>query len=161
VSSNNPKARREKYDRGLCSRIHFGTCYHTSIYWSNILVREIQYYTIQKEREKAMSKPISSFYDATKYLGQFVGEEIPFLRETSCMSGDMREYIAYLDMFVTHFCDDPKFKKFLQEKIRPSLKHFGFALWKRDTVTDMALRKGSGTEEETFEDSSKDEPDST
>jgi hypothetical protein len=98
-----------------------------------------------------MSKPISSFYDATKYLGQFVGEEIPFLRETSCMSNDMRECLAYVDVFVKYFCEDEELKQFLKEKARPALKVIGFALWKRDTVTDMALRKGAGTEVESFE----------
>lgn len=82
------------------------------------------------------------------------------------MSTDMREYIAYLDVFVKYFCTDEKTAAYFQKNIRPSLKRIGFALWKRDTVTDMALRKGSGTEEESFDvdsrtkDSAKDELDS-
>ena len=97
-----------------------------------------------------MSKPLSTFYDATKYLGQYIGQNIEFLRETSCMGPGEREDLALLEWLKT-VIDDKKTVDFLDEIIIPLIKKMGYAHWIRDTVTDMALRKADYTEEETFE----------
>ena len=104
-----------------------------------------------------MSKPISGYYDATKYLGQFIGEREEFLRETACMSPEMRLTFAVLQGAEAFFKDEPDILKLIAE-LKPILKNIGYAQWQRDTVTDMALKKANPTETEDFqdEDSSED-----
>lgn len=100
-----------------------------------------------------MSKPISGYYDATKYLGQFIGEKIDFLRKTSCMSPEMRLTFAVLEGSKLIFKDDPELLKMIAE-IEPLLERIGYAQWQRDTVTDMAMKKANPQESEDFPDDS-------
>jgi hypothetical protein len=100
-----------------------------------------------------LSKPISGYYDATKYLGQFIGEKEEFLRETACMSPEMRVTFAVLEGARDFFKDEPELIKMIDE-LKPILKKIGFAQWQRDTVTDMALKKANPQETEDFPDDS-------
>jgi hypothetical protein len=100
-----------------------------------------------------LSKPISGYYDATKYLGQFIGEKEEFLNETACMSPEMRVTFAVLEGARDFFKDEPELIKMIDE-LKPILKKIGFAQWQRDTVTDMALKKANPQETEEFSDDS-------
>ncbi len=93
-----------------------------------------------------MSKPITGYYEATKYLGQFIGQQIPFLQETSCMDPSCRELFAILDFIASI---DPNMVEIVKI-VKPFFEKLGFARWNRDTVTDMALRKGAPSETETW-----------
>ena len=98
-----------------------------------------------------MSKPISSYYDATKYLGQFIGEQEEFMRETACMSPEIRLTLAVLESATEFFKEDPELLGMIAQ-IKPLLKRIGYARWERDTVTDMAIKKANPQEIEEFAD---------
>jgi hypothetical protein len=104
-----------------------------------------------------MSKPLQSFYEATKYLGQFIGEKVPFLKETSCMSPNIREIMASIDFALEFWTKENDTEMIEILKIAKSfLEKLGYARWERDTVTDMALKKGSPTEKEDWENDTTD-----
>lgn len=103
-----------------------------------------------------MSKPLRSFYDATKYLGQFIGQKVSFLQNTSCMDQETRELIAILDFCKITFVDDKEFIELI-DFILPLIEKLGYAKWQRDTVTDMALCKGSPSEMEDWDESTDNE----
>ena len=90
-----------------------------------------------------MSKPLHTFYEATKYLGQFVGKDVDFLHTTSCMDTRTRLAIAGIEAAIIIMKNEQPIDndgiKELEENKR-ILELFGFASWPRDTVTDMALR---------------------
>lgn len=98
-----------------------------------------------------MSKPVSSYYDATKYLGQFIGEQEQFMRETACMSPEIRLTLAVLESAAEFFKDDEELLELIAQ-LKPLLKRIGHARWERDTVTDMAIKKANPTETEEFAD---------
>lgn len=98
-----------------------------------------------------MSKPIAGYYDATKYLGQFIGEKEAFLRETACMSPEMRVTFAVLEGAKEFFKNEPELLEMIKQ-LEPLLRRIGHAQWQRDTVTDMALKKANPSEQEDFQD---------
>ncbi len=98
-----------------------------------------------------MSKPISGYYDATKYLGQFIGEQEEFLKDTACMSPEMRITFAVLQSAKEIFKDDAEILQLITDA-EPLLRRLGFAQWQRDTVTDMAIKKANPQVTETFDD---------
>lgn len=111
-----------------------------------------------------MSKPLQSYYEATKYLGQYVSKNITFLKDTACMNFETRQTLAVIEAFIkiTKDQDDKDhqdFIKFLKKKAKPFLELWGWANWPRDTVTDMALQKGLESTDEYF-DTEKDEDNS-
>lgn len=86
-------------------------------------------------------------YQTYKLMGQDVGKNIPFLKETSCMDTEKREEYAFLEImgnledFVNSHSDFT-LKQFIDEFLKPSLQIWGWSLWKRDVITDLALRLG-------------------
>lgn len=97
-----------------------------------------------------MSKPLKSFYEATRYLGQYIGKKVPFLLATSCMSEQRRHQIAVITWLIDSKKASPQMLSMLQIDIMPLLEKLGYAEWIRDTVTDMAIRKGLSTDLESF-----------
>lgn len=112
-----------------------------------------------------MSKPVEGFYESAKYLGQFIPEIEPMLQETACIGDSERVIIAVLK-YLKEQSDDKEEKKELQSMI-DLVKALGFARWKRDTVTDMAIKIGKREEQDSFADdtaninSKESAPDST
>ena len=83
------------------------------------------------------------FFREYKLIASQVGASIKFLKDTSCMNPQMREYIAcckIYEIFETKFKDEMTFTDFLKEIAVPSLELLGFATWSRDILTDMGLR---------------------
>lgn len=110
-----------------------------------------------------MSRPLQTYYEATKYLGQYVGKEVQFLHDTSCMDMRIRQALAGIDAAIQMLDDKEEIKELKQ--VKKILEPFGFALWPRDTVTDMALRHiktetkeswGNGDDTTNLQDTSKD-----
>jgi hypothetical protein len=100
-----------------------------------------------------MSKKLRDYFEATEYLGAFVGEKVPFLFKTSCMNPDERVRIAILDWLINmQNIDLSKLTEIesIQKVIMPLIENMGFAKWIRDTVTDMAIRKGRSGISERF-----------
>lgn len=92
-----------------------------------------------------MSEP-ESYYRNIAYLGQYMKELVPFLFETSCMGDEEREVLAILSYIgdITKMEDLEKLteEEIMDKMIKPLFQKLGFAHWRRDTVTDMAIRKG-------------------
>lgn len=93
-----------------------------------------------------------NYYRATTYIGQYIGDKIPFLKDTSCMSLQARQQIAFLESFKDYLKTELDLETYtlLYTVIKPYLEKRGFADWLRDTVTDMAIRKGLGEGETEF-----------
>ena len=101
-----------------------------------------------------MSKPLNTYYDATKYLGQFVGQLVEDLKDTSCMGSEERELILIFKWIIENkdFFSIPKEDiETLTKVFIPLFEKLGYANWIRDTVTDMALRKANPKETEDWE----------
>lgn len=69
-----------------------------------------------------------------------VGNIVDFLKDTSCMNPESREYIACCKIYALLFPEGKDFNEFLEKKMIPSLELLGFAQWNRDILTDMGLR---------------------
>jgi hypothetical protein len=67
------------------------------------------------------------------------------------MSPEMRIAMAAMKAGKEKFKDDPELLELIAEA-ELFIRYFGFAMWQRDTVTDMALKKANPQEIETFED---------
>lgn len=86
------------------------------------------------------------YFKEYKLVATEVGKEVPFLKESSCMSPEKRIELAACKAFRTYFSKDKDFNKFLEEIAEPTLELFGFAAWNRDILTDMGLRVTSKTQ---------------
>ena len=80
-----------------------------------------------------------------KLLGHSVGRTVPFLKETSCMNQQQREQYAFIEItekLMKFIEDNPDFnvKDFMDKFLKPSLQIWGYSLWPRDILTDLALR---------------------
>lgn len=87
------------------------------------------------------------FFREYKLIASQVGIEVKFLKDTSCMNPEAREYIACCEIYALLFPENKEFNKFLTKKMIPSLELLGHAHWNRDILTDMGLRigkKGAG-----------------
>lgn len=97
-----------------------------------------------------MSRKRDIFLDE-KFLGTEVGRQFKFLAETSCMSKDGRKKLAYIQIllklmeFEEKHGEDPEFKSFMEEFVKPSLELLGFADWERGELTDLSLRTALST----------------
>lgn len=91
-----------------------------------------------------MSKPLNTYYEATKYLGQFIGDKVKFLELSACMDHESRKKFAILYSLDKEFRKvlDTETYELLKTIIEPLIMNIGYARWPRDTVTDMALKKG-------------------
>ena len=80
------------------------------------------------------------FFQEYQLVASEVGNIVDFLKETSCMNPEAREYIACCKIYALLFQENKDFNEFLKEKMVPSLEMLGFAHWNRDILTDMGLR---------------------
>lgn len=81
-------------------------------------------------------------YQTYKLLGQDIAKIVPFLSETSCMNPEVREFIALMKMYQKLFPEDKEFNEWLKKEVIPAFGYLGYAKWKRDVLTDLALKKG-------------------
>lgn len=107
-----------------------------------------------------MSKPLKSFYEATRYLGQYMGKDLPFLKDSSCMGLDRRRQLAILKWAqeIPEDLDNLSEKEIFDKVLIPLIEKLGLAEWPRDTVTDMAIRKGLITEGDIWDIDKDDNP---
>lgn len=86
-----------------------------------------------------MSKGVFDFeYYTKKLLSQRIGADIEALRETACMSAEMRELYVLVEIADLWF---PKlFGKVMSDKIKKTIQLFGWAGWVRGELTHLGLR---------------------
>jgi len=92
------------------------------------------------------------FYQAASYLGQHKNISRGILKKTSCMGQEEREEIAILEavkkvwpLIESGEIDTMSIPDLIDKALMPFIENRGFALWQRDVVTDMAIRKGDTT----------------
>lgn len=98
-----------------------------------------------------MSKPVEGFYEAAKYLGQFLPEKEPILSELALLGDKERLVIAFLH-YLKEDKDTPQEDRAEIDDLIKLIKYIGFANWKRDIVTDMAIKIGKHEELDSFDD---------
>ena len=82
------------------------------------------------------------YYKHIKTLGMKVARKEPFLQETSCMSNEARELIAYLEMYKIIYSEDKQGIEEIDKIFKPCIALLGRANWKRDILTDLGLNLG-------------------
>jgi hypothetical protein len=89
------------------------------------------------------------FYQAASYLGQHKNISRGILKKTACMGKEQRELIGNLEaikkvwpLIESGEIDNMTVPEMLDKIVMPFIENQGFALWERDVVTDMAIRKG-------------------
>lgn len=111
-----------------------------------------------------MTKQIKSFYEASRYLGQYMPGKVPFLGEIACMGANRKVQIAVLKWVLELIPllkekgpEDLGEEEIIDTVLIPLLKKLGYAEWVTDTVTDMAIKKGIKTKTETWESPEEDQ----
>lgn len=78
---------------------------------------------------------------------------IPFLNASACMSKNRRFQLAVITWSKTlpENLDKLSEEEIIDKVVIPLIQFSGWAEWERDTVTDMAIKKGLITEGEIWE----------
>ena len=72
-------------------------------------------------------------------LGSLIAQKDPYFEQTACMSEEWRELIGFLE--VLKIVDqDPELKGEIEKLFIPICQKLGQATWKRDIVTDLAMK---------------------
>lgn len=72
-------------------------------------------------------------------LGSLIAQKDPYFEQTACMSEEWREIIGFLE--VLKIVDqDPDLRKEIEKLFIPICQKLGIATWKRDIVTDLAMK---------------------
>jgi hypothetical protein len=99
-----------------------------------------------------MSSASKAYFERVGYLGEFMPMRKPSLSLTCCMDFKRRKQLATLKYIsdLLKKIDKKQFETeiYVIDKIAiPLIKELGFAEWKRDPVTDMAIAKGKPKED--------------
>lgn len=82
--------------------------------------------------------------EGERFLGGVIGHLVEFLANTSCMDEGYRIMIAKIEIFelLVEYEKEGEFDliSFISKVVKPSLERLGWAKWKRDILTDLALR---------------------